>query len=43
LVWSHATPIIELVPEGQFLTYGIGVSLMVMRNPAQARARVPVS
>ncbi len=35
--------IIELVPEGRFLTYGIGVSLMDMRVPALARARVPVS
>ena len=35
--------IIELVPEGRFLTYGIGVSLMDMRDPALARARVPVS
>ena len=35
--------IIELVPEGRFLTYGIGVSLMDMRDPTLARARVPVS
>jgi hypothetical protein len=35
--------IIELVPEGRFLTYGIGVSLMDMRDPAVARAHVPVS
>ena len=35
--------IIELVPEGRFLTYGIGVSLMDMRDPAVAIARVPVS
>ena len=35
--------IIELVPEGRFLTYGIGVSLMDMRDPALARARVPVA
>jgi hypothetical protein len=35
--------IIELQPEGRFLTYGIGVSLMDMRDPALARARVPVS
>jgi hypothetical protein len=35
--------IIELVPEGRFLTYGIGVSLMDMRDPALALARVPVS
>ena len=34
--------VIELVPEGRFLTYGIGVSLMDMRDPALATARVPV-
>jgi hypothetical protein len=35
--------VIELVPEGTFLTYGIGVSLMDMANPARALARVPVA
>jgi hypothetical protein len=35
--------VIELVPVGQFLTYGIGVSLMDMRSPELALARVPVS
>ncbi len=35
--------VIELVPEGRFLTYGIGVSLMDMANPAVALARVPVA
>ena len=35
--------VIEIIPEGHFLTYGIGVSLMQMRDPAQASARVPVS
>lgn len=34
--------IIEILPEGQFLTYGVGVSLLQMRSPARARARVPV-
>lgn len=34
--------ILEIVPEGSFLTYGIGVPLMKMRNPAEARGRVPV-
>jgi Pyridoxamine 5'-phosphate oxidase len=33
--------ILEIVPEGQFVTYGLGVSLMQMRSPAAARARVP--
>jgi hypothetical protein len=35
--------VLELVPEGLFLTYGIGVSLMEMRDPALALAHVPVS
>jgi hypothetical protein len=35
--------IIEIAPEGAFVTYGIGVSLTAMRDPAAARARVPVS
>jgi hypothetical protein len=34
--------ILEIVPEGAFLTYGLGVPLMRMRDPAAARARVPV-
>lgn len=35
--------VIELVPEGRFLMYGIGVSLMDMANPARALAHVPVA
>lgn len=35
--------VLELVPEGRFLTYGIGVSLAKMRNPAVSRALVPVA
>jgi hypothetical protein len=35
--------IIEIVPQGAFVTYGLGVALMKMRDPAAARARVPVS
>ena len=35
--------LLELVPEGVFLTYGLGVSLQDMRNPAAALAHVPVS
>ena len=34
--------LLEIVPEGQFLVYGLGVSLARMRHPAAARARVPV-
>jgi Pyridoxamine 5'-phosphate oxidase len=32
--------IIEIVPEGAFVCYGLGVSLMKMRDPAEARSRV---
>ena len=35
--------LIEIVPEGAFVTYGIGVALMKMRDPAAARARVPTT
>jgi Pyridoxamine 5'-phosphate oxidase len=35
--------IIEVVPEGAFVTYGLGVSLSKLRDPAAARGRVPVS
>jgi hypothetical protein len=35
--------VIEVVPEGEFVTYGLGVSLMEMRDPAAARARTPVA
>ncbi|HYT81582.1 MAG TPA: pyridoxamine 5'-phosphate oxidase family protein [Actinomycetota bacterium] len=35
--------IIEVVPEGAFVTYGLGVSLKKMRDPAAARGRVPVT
>ncbi len=35
--------VIEIEPVGQFLTYGIGVSLNDLRNPTAARARVPVA
>jgi hypothetical protein len=34
--------VVEVVPEGEFLTYGIGVSLMKMRDRAAALAHVPV-
>jgi hypothetical protein len=34
--------ILELEPEGRFLTYGVGVSLMTMRDPGAASGRVPV-
>jgi hypothetical protein len=34
--------IIEVVPEGEFLTYALGVPLWQMRDPAAAQARIPV-
>ena len=34
--------IVEIFPEGHFLTYGIGTSLLRMRDPSASRARVPV-
>jgi len=37
-----ASRILEIVPEGRFMVYGLGVSLTRMRSPAAARARVPV-
>ena len=33
---------IEVTPQRDFITYGIGVSLLAMRSPDRARARVPV-
>ena len=38
-----AATILEFVPEGTFLTYGIGVSLKQMTDPVVALAHVPVA
>ena len=35
--------VIEIIPEGACVTYGVGVPLMKMRDTEAARARVPVS
>jgi hypothetical protein len=35
--------VMELTPVDNFVTYGIGVSLMAMRDPEVALARVPVA
>lgn len=35
--------VIELTPEKDFVTYGVGVSLVQMRNPEKARGRAPVT
>lgn len=35
--------LIEVTPEKDFVTYGVGVSLMTMRRPEKARGRAPVA
>jgi hypothetical protein len=35
--------VVEVVPEGALVTYGVGVPLLKMRSPAAARARFPVA
>lgn len=35
--------IVELTPRGDFITYGVGVSLSQMRDTGLARGRVPVA
>lgn len=35
--------VIEIVPEGQFLTYGVGIPLRMMLDPIAAQAHVPDS
>jgi hypothetical protein len=37
------TCIVEIRPTGHFVTYGVGVPLMDMRDPKKARGRCPVS
>lgn len=34
--------LLEVTPTGDFVTYGVGVPLLKMRDPAQARGRAPV-
>ena len=36
------TSVIEVTPVGEFVTYGVGVSLRDMRQPETARGRAPV-
>jgi nitroimidazol reductase NimA-like FMN-containing flavoprotein (pyridoxamine 5'-phosphate oxidase superfamily) len=38
-----ASCVIEIVPEKEFVTYGVGTTLMEMRFPEKARGRVTVS
>ena len=35
--------LIEVTPEKEFVTYGVGVPMMRMRHPEQARGRAPVT
>jgi hypothetical protein len=35
--------IIEVEPTGHFVTYGVGVPLLAMRDPKTARGRAPVA
>jgi len=35
--------LIEIIPAGEFVTYGLGVFLMKMRKPATAGARTTVT
>ena len=35
--------VIEVIPEGEFVTYGIDVSTLAMRDPNAAQGRAPVS
>jgi len=37
------TSVIEVVPQGDFVTYGVGIPLMEMRHPEKARGRAPVA
>jgi hypothetical protein len=34
--------VLEIQPQGEFITYGIGIPLMEMRFPEKARGRAPV-
>jgi hypothetical protein len=38
-----SSTVVEIIPEGMFVTYGLGVSLTKMRDPVASRARVPVA
>lgn len=35
--------LIEVIPEKEFITYGIGIPLMQMRHPEKARGRAPIA
>ncbi len=40
--WTSKQCTIRVRPKGHFVTYGVGVSLLTMRNPEKSRGRVPV-
>jgi len=40
---TSQTVIVELTPQGDFVTYGFGVSLQTMRDTELARGRAPVA
>lgn len=35
--------LVEIIPTGEFVTYGVGVRLIEMRDPNKARGRAPVA
>ena len=35
--------LVEIIPTGEFVTYGVGVRLIEMRDPDKARGRAPVA
>jgi hypothetical protein len=37
------TVVLEIEPQGDFVTYGIGIPLMQMRFPEKSRGRAPVN
>jgi hypothetical protein len=37
-----STVVLEVEPKGEFVTYGVGIPLMQMRFPDEARGRAPV-
>ena len=42
LLSENPAPVLRVTPVGEFLTYGIGVSLLAMRDPELASGRVAV-
>lgn len=38
-----STCVFEVEPRGEFITYGVGIPLLAMRDPNRARGRAPVA